>query len=124
MIVDFFIPGEFTTLNQFIAQTNSNRHAGAEVKKAETNRVRFCAIENRIPEITEYPVDLHLTWYRKNQKSDPDNIAFAIKFVLDGLQTAGVLRQDTWACVKSITHEFRVDKQNPGVSIAISKGIR
>ena len=115
--LEFFIPGEFTTLNEWIAAANGNRHAAAKIKREETARVRFAA--HGVPEITEYPVHLHLTWYRRNRKSDPDNIAFAIKFVLDGLQDAGVMRQDTWASVKTITHHFALDKQNPGVSIAI-----
>jgi hypothetical protein len=115
--LEFFIPGEFTTLNEWIAAANGNRHAAAAIKKTETYRVRVAALD--VPEITEYPVHLHLTWYRRNRKSDPDNIAFAIKFVLDGLQDAGVMRQDTWASVATITHNFAVDKDGPGVAIAI-----
>ena len=119
MTLEFFIPGELTTLNEFISATNRNRHAGAEIKRNETRRVTLAARE--IPEVSNYPIDLYLTWYRSNRKSDPDNVAFAIKFVLDGLQIAGVLKQDTWACVRSITHKFEVDRNNPGVAISITE---
>jgi hypothetical protein len=122
MIVEFFIPGEFTTLNQHIAAANANRNLAAKIKREETGRVRFCAVD--VPPIEEYPVDLYLIWYRANRKSDPDNIAFAIKYILDGLQDAGVMKQDTWECVRSITHEFRIDKDAPGVAVTISKGYR
>jgi hypothetical protein len=117
MALEFFIPGEFTTLNEWIAAANRNRHAAAKIKRDETARVRFAAFD--VPEITRYPVHLHLTWYRRNRKSDPDNIAFAIKFVLDGLQDAGVMRQDTWASVATIAHHFDIDRENPGVAISI-----
>ena len=119
MITEFFIPGEFTTLNQHLAAANSNRHKCAEIKRDETRRVTLAARE--VPEIQNYPVDLHLTWYRVNRKSDPDNIAFAIKYVLDGLQIAGVMKQDTWGCVRKITHEFRIDAGAPGVAISIQE---
>ena len=115
--LEFFIPGEFTTLNEWIAASNSNRHAAAQIKKVETRRAQLQA--RGVPPVQEYPVDLELTWYRENRKSDPDNIAFAIKFILDGLQAAGVLRQDTWASVRTICHRFEIDKQNPGVQIVI-----
>jgi hypothetical protein len=122
LVVEFFIPGEFTTLNQHIAAANAHRAQAAKIKRDETARVRFAAAE--VPPITEYPVDLYLIWYRSNRKSDPDNVAFAIKYILDGLQDAGVMVQDTWQCVRSITHEFRVDKDAPGVAVTISKGYR
>jgi len=117
MILEFFIPGEFTTLNQFIAAANSHRNAAARIKRDETRRVTIAA--RGIPPVTKYPVDLHFVWYRRNKKSDPDNVDFAIKFVLDGLQIAGVIKQDTWACIGKRTHESAVDRDNPGVSISI-----
>jgi len=119
VITEFFIPGEFTTLNQHLAAANSNRHECARIKRDETYRVTLAARE--VPKIRNYPVDLHLTWYRVNRKSDPDNVAFAIKYILDGLQIADVMKQDTWECVRKITHEFRIDKQSPGVSISIQE---
>jgi Holliday junction resolvase RusA-like endonuclease len=115
--VNFFIPGELTTLNQYIAAMNANRYDGAKIKKMETQRVMIACRD--IPPVEQYPVNLRLTWYRQNQRSDSDNISFAIKFVLDGLQEAGVLRQDTWACIKSIHHEFAIDRNNPGVEVVI-----
>jgi Holliday junction resolvase RusA-like endonuclease len=119
MILEFFIPGELTTANDFIAATNRSRWDGAEVKKTETQRAKLACRE--LPTIQKYPVRIHMTWYRADRRSDPDNVAFAIKFILDGLQKAGVLRQDTWACIKSIHHEFELDPKNPGVSVSISE---
>ena len=117
--MNFFIPGELTTLNDFIAATNGSRWAGAEIKKVETQRVMLAGRD--IPPVQRYPVRLHLTWFRENRKSDPDNVAFAIKFILDGMQKAGVLRQDNWGAISSITHDFRLDADNPGVEIVIGE---
>lgn len=115
--MNFFLAGEMTTLNDFIAATNRNRYYGASIKKVETQRVMVACRE--IPPITCYPIRLHLIWYRVNQKSDPDNIAFSVKFLLDGMQEAGILKQDSWKHVQSIYHEFRLDKDNPGVEVII-----
>ncbi len=43
-------------------------------------------------------------------RTDPDNIAFAQKFVFDGLQESGVLRGDGWKDIRSIRHEFGVSE--------------
>jgi Holliday junction resolvase RusA-like endonuclease len=117
--MNIFIPGEFTTANEYIAATNANRYEGAKIKKIETNRVmRECHFQ-RIPPISVYPVALIFTWIRISKRSDPDNIAFAVKFVLDGLQKAGVLKQDTWKSVSAIIHQFKIDKNDPGVLIEV-----
>lgn len=115
--MNIWIPGEFTTANQYIAATNTNRYMGAQIKKSETNRVMW---ECRgLEPIVVYPVSIKMTWVRKSKKSDPDNIAFAVKFILDGLQQAGILNQDTWNSIGRISHEFKVDKNNPGVSVEV-----
>lgn len=113
-----WIPGEFTTANQYIAATNANRYKGAQIKKVETNRVMWEC--RSLDGIVDYPVSIKFTWIRKNRKSDPDNIAFAVKFILDGLQQAGILHQDTWFAIKRISHEFKVDKYNSGVEVEIT----
>jgi hypothetical protein len=118
--VNIWIPGEFTTLNEYIAAVNANRYKGAAIKKVETNRVAW---ECRgIRPIERYPVNIAVTWIRKDRKTDPDNCDFSIKFILDGLQLAGVLAQDTWKNISCTSHRHRIDKDNPGVSIEITEG--
>ena len=119
--MNFYIPGELATLNDFIAAMNRNRYDGAQIKRLETQRVKMACRE--LHPVGHYPVDLRLTWYRADRRSDPDNVAFAIKFILDGLQQAGIIKQDNWKCVNSITHNFELDAENPGVEIVISEEI-
>jgi hypothetical protein len=115
--MNFFIPGEMTTLNDYIAAMGSSRYAGADIKKMETLRVKSACQD--MPVITRYPIDVDITWYRVNKKSDPDNIAFATKFLFDGMQLAGILRQDSWKHIHSIYHHFAIDKGNPGVEVVL-----
>lgn len=67
----------------------------------------------------EGAVDITLTWYRKDRRSDPDNVAGGIKFLLDGFVKAGLLKNDGFKQVNSITHYFGVDKDNPRVDVEL-----
>jgi hypothetical protein len=50
---------------------------------------------------------------------DPDNIAAGKKFLLDGLQAAGVISGDGWKQIASLEDRFVVDKENPGVEVLL-----
>lgn len=109
------IPGEFTDLNTYINAERRNRFIGAKIKKEETERVHWRCKELGLKPITVYPLNVDICWYTKNQRKDPDNIAFAVKFLLDGLVSAGVLREDGAKEIYSIRHSFTVDEENPRV---------
>lgn len=113
-----WIPGEFATCNQYTGEERAFKLKAAEIKATETGRARFETM-NRYEPITEYPVQIEFIWFRKDIKTDPDNIAFAQKFVLDGLVLAGILEGDTWDHIQSLHHEFIVDAEDPGVGIWI-----
>lgn len=76
--------------------------------------------DKELPKITN-PIDLQITWHRKNRKSDPDNIAGGIKFLLDGMVKAKLIENDGWKQINSIVHKFAVDKENPRVEINIKE---
>ena len=115
------LDGEFTTLNEHIAATNANRYSGNSVKRSETERVVWQCKEQAVLPIKGYPLDLTFFWYRANRKTDPDNVSFAVKYILDGLQSAGIIRNDGWREINSICHVFKVDKHNPRVEIFLEE---
>ena len=110
------IPGEFTTLNEYIDAERGNKFAAAELKKQETLRVEMETLDIDCPRFN-YPLDLTVFWYRRNRRSDPDNVSFAIKFILDGLQQSEILDGDGWKHINSICHVFVIDKDDPRVEI-------
>ena len=59
------------------------------------------------------------TWYRKNRRTDPDNIAFAKKFLLDAMEEVGIIDNDGWKNVAGFIDDFFVDKSNPRVEIEL-----
>ena len=109
------LPGEFTTLNEYILSERSNRFEAAKTKKRETDRVTYETLS--LEPLTGKRYDIVFCWYRRNKRTDPDNIAFAAKFILDGLTTSRFIPADRWSFVSSITHLFFVDKDNPRVEI-------
>lgn len=112
-------PGEFTTLNEFIAAINLNRYAGNEVKRSETDRVAIECRNSKLPPIRNYPVMIWIHWRRKDKRQDPDNVSFAIKFILDGMIQSGILEGDGWKYISRIEHTFSVDKLDPCVILEI-----
>lgn len=111
------IEGDFVTLNPYIDAERTHRQKAAQIKKAETERVNWIA--NGAPPVERYPVDITYIWYWKDKRTDPSNISFCQKYIEDGLQAAGVLRNDGWNEIASIHHLFYIDPQRPRVEVII-----
>ena len=110
------IPGEFPTMNQVIAASKSHYGAYSKMKKKYTELV----ISHTVGMDTIGKADFVFTWYCKDKRKDPDNIAAGgTKMCLDGLVEAGVMEGDGWGQVNSLTHMFQVDKNFPRVEIEI-----
>jgi Holliday junction resolvase RusA-like endonuclease len=111
------IEGEFPGLNKIIDAAKSHYQAYRRMKQDNTNAVAWPAKKLPVYEA----VELEVTWYCKNRRRDPDNIAAAIKFIFDGLVEAGRLKNDGWKENKGWTNKFKVDKENPRVEIVIKE---
>jgi len=110
------IKGELTDLNSYIRVERGNKYAAAGVKQAETSRVYIECKVQKIPK-QKKGVFIIFQWYAKDQKKDKDNVAFAKKFILDGLVLAGVLESDRWDFISGFLDVFYVDSENPRVEI-------
>lgn len=113
------IPGELCDLNTYVNAERSHRSKGASIKREETDRVawEFCNVKP----ITSYPVHITYTWYSKDSRKDIDNIAFAVKFIHDGLVDAGVLEGDGRKHISGFSHSaFLIDRENPRVELVIT----
>lgn len=118
--IKLVIPGELMTLNQYVNKQRTNRFVANGAKQKFTNIVKNEVLRNKkenpkfkIP----FPSKLKIIWYRKNKRSDPDNIAFAKKFILDGIMKAGELDNDNWTNVLGFEDHFRIDKDNPRTEV-------
>ena len=110
------INGQFPTLNEIIRVSKSHYMAYSNQKKTYTEQAMYHI--NNLGKI-EGKNDWTFVWHRKNKRNDPDNIQVGTKYILDAFVKAGVIENDGWNEINSITHKFRVDKDNPRVEIFI-----
>lgn len=113
------IPGELADLNTYINAERSNKYIGAKIKRETTDYITVLA--KRLKTEIRTPVRITYRWYCKNKRKDKSNIAFAKKFIEDGLVTAGVLKNDGWNDIDGFADEFYIDKGNPRVEVEITE---
>lgn len=112
------IEGELTALNEFINAERRNRYIAAKIKKDETGYCQDVAEKSDLKlQETDFPCALIITWYVKNKRKDADNIAFAKKFILDGLVEAGVLPNDNRKYVQGFMDIVKEDKEHQRIEI-------
>lgn len=116
----FILQGEYTTLNEYSNAERTHYRYGASIKKAETQRAANELVFQRRTDAPPVPKSIFkFTWYRKNKRTDPDNIVFAKKFILDAMQLVGIIENDGWNQVAGFIDDFKVDKDNPRVEIEL-----
>ena len=118
MRVRVIIPGRLPTLNEVIAANRTHRQAGARQKRETEEMIGWCLVGAKP---VRSPFGVRCVWYRDNDRSDPDNIAAGIKFVLDALQRHGIIEGDGWSDVRRITHDFAFDRENPRVEVTLEE---
>jgi len=113
---ELFIPVRMPGLNEFIGATSKSRFSGGAMKKEWTDLTVSYAGVNKLGRFTE-PIWVDFHWYEPNLKRDKDNVAFAKKFILDGLQKAGVIKNDNNKGILGFTDHFHYESKLAGVNI-------
>lgn len=109
------IPGELPDLNTIIDESKKHWAEYNRMKKEYTEMVAWLAKgKGKFKKI-----NLDITWVCKDRRKDKDNIAAGVKFILDGLVMAGVIKNDGWNQIGDIVHRFEVDKNNPRIEVRI-----
>lgn len=111
----FFIPGPLPGMNDFAGKKsrwhyralkeNWGMSIGLRIGMAKLKPMKRAAVT--------------FQWMEKNMRRDPDNIMTGAKFCLDSLVARGILPDDGWDEIASLTHTFSVDAQNPGVWVQL-----
>jgi len=105
----------FVTLNEYISAERSSKFKGAEIKKQQTLLVRLLAYSKKF-KLPEQLYDVHIIWEKPNNMQDHDNIAFAKKFIFDGLIDAGALKGDGAKHINNLSDSFELNKKARYVS--------
>lgn len=118
----FEIDGALCDLNTYINKERMNKFAAASIKKKMTEKCIKAA--RNLPLNYFDKIYLTFTWVCKDKKKDPDNIAFAKKFILDGLVRAKVIANDGWNNIIGFKDEFFCEpKEEERVIITIEECI-
>lgn len=97
------IHDRFPTLNEYIDCERGSTIAAAAMKKKCTEQVKEQCVAQQIQPV-KGKADLLFEWH-SSTRHDPDNVAFAKKFILDGLQLAGVLENDNRKFIGTMADE-------------------
>ena len=104
---------DFVYLNEYINTERRNKYAAAKIKDKLTNEVAWQCKSKRCHKPTG-KVDMIFKWHVKG-RHDSDNIAFAKKFVLDGMVQAGLLENDNPKCVRHLKDYIYRDVKKPNL---------
>ena len=105
LVIDERLPG----LNEYIKACRSNKYAGAAMKKRVEERIGFYILKSGIGPVNS-AFEANFTWFISNMRRDPDNIAFAKKFILDALQKYKIIKNDSAKFVKNLSDTFIYSK--------------
>ncbi len=115
----FRIPGRLEGLNNLILADRTCRFKGAKLNKDGTKLCAWAIRAAKLKPVEHYPVTIWIRWTEPNSRRDPDNVASAKKFVLDGLQAAGIIQNDSMKQIASFVDTFRINAGDPHVTVMI-----
>ena len=105
----FVIEEKLPSLNDYINACRTNYYIGAKLKKNVESKIStyiLVAKAKKTLQPTDKPIIVHFEWHEKTMRRDTDNIASAKKFILDAMQTAGIIINDNRKYVKGFTDNF------------------
>ena len=118
---EFTILGTLPGLNEYSDAERKNwRMAAAMKRQAESVIKKYAKAKLGCLHITK-PVRIDYLWICPNRRRDKSNIAFAKKFIEDGLIGAKILKNDGWFDVVDFSDKFGLDKKNPRIIVTITE---
>lgn len=115
----FTIRGRFPGKNEMVEADRASKYGGNKLKQEQTDRVAWLAKYAKLPRF-ECRVRIVFRWIEPRWNRDSDNISAAVKYIMDGLVRAGVLKDDKIKHVGALLHYFPPpDPADPRVEIRI-----
>lgn len=114
------IPGRLPGMNEIIATAKKHPKAYSREKKQYTDIIAWECKNQKIFPFTR-KIDIKIKWHCKDRRRDKDNISAGQKYILDGLQKARVIKNDSWEYINSIKHEFFIDKDRERIEIILNE---
>lgn len=102
-MIRFTVQGRLPGLNEYIDACRRNKYQAAKMKREAEDLIALFA--KRIPAV-KGPVQMSFVWHERSRKRDPDNVAFAKKFVLDALVKLKKLPNDNATFIRGLRDQF------------------
>ncbi|WP_057821940.1 hypothetical protein [Schleiferilactobacillus perolens] len=103
------------SLNKYVNAERSNRFSGSSLKKQATKNCMDYALSAAHQGLKwGWPARLVFHWHMPDKRIDPDNMAFQKKYILDGLQDAKVLPNDSIEYVRGFRDDFSIEPSGHG----------
>lgn len=105
----FTIEQKLPSLNEVISENRKHAQKGAKMKREIEETIGLyirCARYRGDIRPISTPVIVCIEWHEKTKRRDADNIQSSQKFILDALQKAGIIINDSRKFVKNIYHEI------------------
>lgn len=115
----FEVPGRFVSLNEFYKMHPMQQYS---TKREHDERVAWSAKAAKLKPV-RHRIRYHVLWIEQNRRRDLDNVAFAKKFIQDGLVKAGIIKNDTHHEIAGFSDSFDYDSKNPRIVVTIEEEI-
>ena len=106
---EFIIVGRLPSLNDYTRANRAHWSKGAEYKRnVEADiiwQIRAARNKGTLRPVNGKMV-LHIQWHESDQRRDVDNIVSAKKFILDAMQKAGIIPNDSRKYVAGVYDEI------------------
>lgn len=114
-INEFVITRRLPSLNDYTRACRAHWSKGAKFKRDVEMDIIWCikaARANGTLRPVEGRIALHIEWHERNKRRDADNIASAKKFILDAMQKAGIIPDDSREYVAGLYDEIVDDTRD------------
>lgn len=119
---EFYVNQRLDGLNEVIKEARTHWSRGADHKKAQQEIVEWAIVEaknrGKLQPVSG-PFRLELFFAEPNTARDPDNIVSAKKFILDALQTMGIIPNDNQKFVLGFSERWGLADDNRKVGVHI-----
>lgn len=107
----FYIYSKLPNLNEFRAEIARSPYKGgklkAEVEDGIILDIMLAKQKGTLKPIEQYPIQINCVWYQSTKRMDLDNRRSSVKFILDAMQKAEIIPNDSQKYICGLFDEFK-----------------
>lgn len=112
----FYIHSKLPNLNEFRAEIARSPYKGgklkAEVEDGIMLDIMLAKQQGTLKPIKRYPIQINCVWGMQTKRIDLDNRRSSVKFILDAMQKAEIIPNDSQKYICGLFDEFKQAKED------------